>query len=310
MPAQAFPADGDAFFQPRPGVNMVRYDIVNSIDREGMKALRKLSHELGWEEAKASRRAGGARAESFLSQSVLDCEQDTDTQFHFMGRKFVLGDTFDFKTEPYAEDLERNYTWTREARRQADWVVVGFHDQGARRPADEEHTKIFARGSIDAGADVYVAHGARHGGVEIYNGKAIIYGQPVFYFQNEAVRYAPPDLKVRYGLRPDSTTGEFLETRAAGEGRAGGAVAGMRADAFRGSVIHSVEFGADGNVKEVRIYPLEMKMTGTRADRGRAMLADPASEGAKQLLERAAANSEPFGSRVEIENGVGIVRPK
>lgn len=157
MPTGVMPGDADAFFKARPGINLLRYDAVNTVDKEAFGALKRMSKALGWEEAKAGRRAGGGRAEPFVSQSILGCEQDNAKQFHFMGRKFVLGKSFDFSTEPYEADLQRNFKWVREARRTADFVVAALHDQGARREQDEVHVRAFARGAIDAGADVAVA---------------------------------------------------------------------------------------------------------------------------------------------------------
>ncbi len=308
MPVGVMPADGDAFFKPRPGVNLLRYDAVNTLDREGMDALKRLSEKWGWERAKNTRRNGGARAEAFISPSILDCEQDTDTQFHFMGRKFELGDAFDFYTEPYQDDLERNYKWIREARRSADWVVAALHDQGSRRPSDENHVKEFAHGCIDAGADVFLAHGGRHGGIEIYKGKVILFGCPPFYFQNESIRHNPPELKMRYGLDSTSTTAEFLAKRAEAEGRVG-SVAGMDPGEFgRGSVLQQVVFDGNGDVTEVRIHPLEYRRTGRNTERGKALLAERGSPAAEQMLERARARAEAYGTTVEVKDGVGYVR--
>src|SRR5260370_20630532 len=138
------------------------------VDWANLEALRSGSQELGWESAKANRRRGGGRDEALIGPSVTGGEQDSDTEVHFMGRKFALADRFDFTTAPYQVDLERNYRWIREARRQAEFVVVAFHDQGARRPAEEEYTRIFAYGAIDAGADIYVNTGCRHGGLETH----------------------------------------------------------------------------------------------------------------------------------------------
>ena len=307
-PAAVMPADEGPMFKGRPGVNLLRYDIVNTVDQEGLDALRRLSNKLEWEEAKASRREGGGRAEAFIGESIFGGEQDTDTEFHFMGRKFKLGDKFDFYTEPYKSDLERNYKWIQEARRHADWVVVGLHDQGARRPFDEEHSKVFARGSIDAGADIYLNHGAKHGGIEIYKGKVILYGQPSWYLQNEQVRRVPLEMMNRWGLDYDNTAADFLEARQSGEGRAGGPVVGRAFAGVRGGAIHVIVYNEDRQLKEVQIHPLAA-LSGSRSERGRPLLAEPGSDVSKAVIQRAAEMSEPFGTKVEVRDGIGVVRP-
>ncbi len=308
MPLAMLPADGNSYFNPRPGVNLIRYDTVNIIDRNGMDELRRLSEAWGWEKSKATRRIGGARAEAFLSQKIIGCEQDTDTQFHFMGRKFELGDKFDFRTEPWEEDLERNYKWIREARRCSDIVIAALHDQGARRHQDEEHVKIFARGSIDNGADIFFANGGRQGGVEIYKGKVILYGSSLFYFQNESIRRNPPELMQRYGLDPASTSSEFLETRAKAE-RVGGTVAGMAKDEFVGGVVQQVVYDKDRKLKEIRIIPIERQSMGPASERGRSIMVEPGTPMSKHILDRAIARSADYGTKIIVENGIGYVRP-
>lgn len=298
MPSHMMPADQGPEFKSRPGVNLLRYDSVITVDSATMDALRRASKELRWEEAKASRRSGIGKAVAFVGPTLLGGEQDTDIVFHFMGKKFVLGDHFDISTEPYQEDLERNYRWIREARRQADFVVVALHDQGVRRVFDEEYTKIFAKGSIDAGADVYLNNGARHGGVEFYAGKTILYGVPNFYLQQDQVTAVPHEMLLRWGMSTDTTAGEFLAKREMGEGKAG-----------RHSAIHQVVYDENREVKEVRIYPLEY-IDGSRSQLRRPMLAKPGSKISDLVLKEAIERSKPYGTDVEIRDGVGIARPK
>lgn len=143
--------------------------------------------------------------------------------------------------------------------------------------------------------------------MEVYKGKVILYGCPPFYFQNESIRHNPPELKMRYGLDPASTTAEFLEERAKGEA-VGGSVVGMRRDEFgRGSVLQQVVFDDNHEPKEVRIYPLEYQSTGARSERGRALLAEPGSPAATTMLERSAARSKPYSTEISLQNGIGII---
>jgi poly-gamma-glutamate synthesis protein (capsule biosynthesis protein) len=310
MPAAVMAADEGPMFKSRPGLNVIRYDAVTLVDRTTFDTLRKASQELGWEQAKASRRRGGGRDEALIGPSVLGGEQDTDSEFHFMGRKFALADRFDFTTAPYQVDLERNYRWIREARRQAEFVVVAFHDQGARRPTEEEYTRIFAYGAIDAGADIYVNTGCRHGGIEIYKGKLILHGLPAFFIQNEQVRQVPNQMMARFGLRPDeSTPADFLDARDRGEGHGANIMSSFRNTDFRGSAVHTVRYDENRNLKEVRIYPLTKISTGPRSQLGRPQW-DPDTEEAQQVLARAMERSKRFGTKIEPKDGFGIVRVK
>jgi len=78
---------------------------------------------------------------------------------------------------------------------------------------------------------------------------------------------------------------------------------------FRGSAVHTVSYDESRNLKEVRVYPLTKISKGPRSQLGRPRW-EPDTEEAQQVLERAVERSKRFGTRVAVENGVGIVRVK
>ena len=69
-----------------------------------------------------------------------------------MGRKFVEGDEYSFRTIAYAPDVERIAKSVVEARRHADWVVASFHQHGAARSSEEtsDHTVTLGRAVLEA----------------------------------------------------------------------------------------------------------------------------------------------------------------
>jgi poly-gamma-glutamate synthesis protein (capsule biosynthesis protein) len=230
-----------------------------------------------------------------------------------MGRRFALGDEFNFRTEPFEEDLERNYRAVREARMQADVVVVAFHGQGVRRRVTEEHSRIFAHGAIDAGADVYLDHGGVYTGYELYNGKPILYGIGTFMLQNEQVQQVPYDMMKRWGLSYEQGAADFVAARQTGEGQAGGPVVGMKAQdvkaLFSGGPLPVVVFDENKQFKEVRVHVV-MPLEAPRTQRGRPGLAEPGSEAAKAVLDRIVQTSKSqYGTTVEVVDGVGLLRP-
>lgn len=103
---------------------------------------------------------------------------------------------------PVQEDVQRILQVVREARAQADIVIVSQHNHlypGVERPADftqillselpvrlapAEWLKPWARQLVDAGADVLSMHGPpfMHG-VEVYKGRPIFYSLGNFIFQ-------------------------------------------------------------------------------------------------------------------------------
>jgi hypothetical protein len=135
----------------------------------------------------------------------------------------------------------------------------------------------------------------------------ILYGASLFYFMNEDSRLNPPELKARYGLDPKLTSSEFLAARAKAEA-IGGTVAGMRKDEFIGGAIHQVVYNDKRELKEVRIIPIERQSTGLLSERGRALVVEPNTPMSKHVLERAQERSKPYGTKVEIDNGIGYIR--
>jgi len=66
-----------------------------------------------------------------------------------------------------------------------------------------------------------------------------------------------------------------------------------------------MEFVGD-KLKELSLYPIELGMEKPRSQRGRPMLANP--ELATKILEIIKSLSEPYGTRIEIVDNVGIVQ--
>ena len=95
----------------------------------------------------------------------------TQTEYNYRGDRYQLGETFDIRTSCNEDDVEENLRQIREARRQADWVIVSLHNQeliGRSWLTAKKRTKIteqpsfvhdFAHRCIDAGADVFACHG-------------------------------------------------------------------------------------------------------------------------------------------------------
>jgi poly-gamma-glutamate synthesis protein (capsule biosynthesis protein) len=307
-PAGYMPSDELPPYKSRPGINLLRYDAAIHVDREAFDQIRRISEQLDWGRGKQVRFKGAARSEPLIGTTLRGWEKDTDTEFFFTGRKFILDDEFRMSTFAFEEDLNRIYKHVSEARRHADVVIVALHDQ-SHGVAVHDYISTFAHGVIDAGADVYLNHGGLQRGIEIYKGKFILYGQPPLYLQNNEVTQLPSSMKLRMGLAMDSTAGELLEDRAQNRNRA--AAAGGRINAFSGigSAVHTAVFGEKAQLKEVRIYPTEEYVIDGRRERSSVpRLAEPGSDKFKAVIERAQGRSEAFGTKIEVRDGMGIVR--
>ncbi len=264
----------------RPGLNPIRYETHVTLTPDRMAGLRS---------ALGSFRPGFASAQTV----------------NFGGVRFSEGSVAGVKTVPHAGDLAEILEVVREARRQAEWVLITSHThEGAgRRDVPADFIVEAARAAIDAGADMFIGHGPHVlRGIEIYQGKPIFYSLANFIFQNETVELQPHDNYAQFGLSHEDHPGRFQDTRIEAMG-SGSFPAGQ---GFWESVVPTVEF-EDGMLKEIRLHPITLGFGLPRPVRGRPMLTDGAH--GREILEGLAELSAAFGTTLTIENGVGVIRP-
>ena len=77
-------------------------------------------------------------------------------------------------------------------------------------------------------------------------------------------------------------------------------------DLWYQSVVTTSRF-EKGRLAEIRLHPVDLNYAARGADRGVPRLATP--EVARTILERLQRLSQPFGTRIAIEQGVGVIRP-
>jgi poly-gamma-glutamate capsule biosynthesis protein CapA/YwtB (metallophosphatase superfamily) len=172
-----------------------------------------------------------------------------------------------------AADVARNLAAIDEAAGRAD-VVLAYHhnhflEEGGRRTSQWQCE--FARRCIDAGASLYVSHGApRLHGIEIYRGRPIFYGLGNLIFQ--------------------TATAE-----------------GHYDDAVWQSVVAECRFDG-GSFRAMSLTPvrLDERGGGDLAARGRPSIARAAEAAA--ILDRLAELSRPFGTVIDRAGETAIVR--
>lgn len=280
----------------RPGINPVRFSTTYTVDRNAFDELRRISGALGLEAHKEALRR-------FRMSGALP--EDTDTEFHFLDSKFVLGEEFKTGTTLNAADRDGNLKWVRDARRMADWVLVSVHchESGPHRDVPPEFLEDFARACIDDGADVFIGHGPHvTRGIEIYKGKPILYSLGNFIFQNDTVRWQPSYNYDLVKLGPAATPADFYDARSENDTR------GFPADpVYWESIAVRCEFTA-GKFDHLVVYPIDLGHKKPRSQRGRPVLASP--EMGARVLDRMQRLSRPYGTVIDIEGGVGTVRPR
>jgi poly-gamma-glutamate synthesis protein (capsule biosynthesis protein) len=206
-------------------------------------------------------------------------------------------------TRPDPDDVAEIAAVVRSARRLADHVLVTIHAHESKGstsvPAD--FIVEFARAMVDAGATMFVGHGPHVlRGIEIYKGAPIFYSLGDFVFQNETLLRLPSDNYDTYDLGPDEHVADFNASRYRNE------TTGFPANReIWESVIARPTF-ADGKLVALALHPITLGFGEPAWVRGRPMLArgDLAAKILNDLVERSA----PYGTRIDVRDGVGHVR--
>ena len=278
----------------RPGLNALRHTTAYTVDKRAFDAMRRVSRELGFEARNAAQRR-------FRPKGAI--MEDNDTQINFLGRKFLRGEEFSTSTTPNRRDMEENLKWIEDAVRMADWVFVSFHchENGQSMDDPPEFLQTFARACIDAGADGFLGHGPHvTRGIEIHRGRPIFYSLGNFIFQNDTVRWQPALNYESVGLGPNATPADFYDKRSENDTR------GFPGDSvYWQSVVAECRF-EERKLDQITLHPIDMGHGKPRSQRGRPVIAK--GPVMRVALDRTKRLSKRFGTEVEIENGVGVIR--
>jgi capsule synthesis protein PGA_cap len=197
-------------------------------------------------------------------------------------------------------DLQDNLRSIKNGKEYSDFMIATIHahqgDSILQSFLFEDHPPDFvvelAHASIDNGADAFVGHGPHVlRGIEIYKGK------PIFYDLGEFFREWDWSCDCNFTPNGDVTQAENV-------------VRGLEA---RG-VVEPINYESaiavskfdKGQLQEIRVYPIWARHDGPLSRRGVPMTAPPAI--AQRILQRLQKLSEPFGTRIAIENNVGVIR--
>lgn len=297
-------------FAGRPGINPLRASFKYVLKAEAAEQMKAIARELDvLRENDGSTMGTGLKVGEFGFQMPGD--QSTRAS-----NAFVVGDTFEIQSSCHKRDLEGNLRSIDEARKMADLVIVAHHfniADGKRREKVPMFVREFAHAAIDAGADVYIAHGWHWClGIEVYKGKPIIYGTGNFFAQSEFIRRVPYDSYETWGHDMDRLTTLNPADHPLHPGL------DKHVEAWWGSALMNLEV-KDGKFVSMKLHAVEMGRTAREGTitrktgqgehaltEGRPLLAE--GETAERTLKRIQRLSQNFGTEVSIEDGVGVVR--
>jgi poly-gamma-glutamate synthesis protein (capsule biosynthesis protein) len=196
--------------------------------------------------------------------------------YEFFGLRLEAAEKPEHRRGAEPEDVERNLRAIADAAAQSDRVIVYVHHHHwePRWEQVPPWFRQFAHECIDAGAGAVVSHGVPMlQGMEIYKGAPLLFGLGNFIFHT---------------YQPTKYTDERIWQ----------------------SVVAKTFFSG-GELERVELYPIvlggEDALLNDRYDARRVPHLARGAYGTA-ILERMASMSETFGTRVEIEEGRGIVR--
>lgn len=278
--------------QGRPGLNPLRVETTYEVSASQLDALRSIALDLGIEQERQQ-----------VIQMGFKFPPASPDIFPFLDGNFREGSRAAIRTAPKSADMEAISTWTQEARRRADTVIVSIHshEQGGTKEEPAEFLRTFAHRVIDEGADVVVGHGPHLlRGMELYRGKPIFYSLGNFIGQNELVERLPADSYERFRVDPAATPGQIFESRSQNDTKS------FPADVrFWQTVMPLCDF-ADGQVTRIELVPVTLGHGQRPHRRGRPRLA--AGTEATEILTRFADLSTPFGTNIACDGDRGVVQ--
>jgi poly-gamma-glutamate capsule biosynthesis protein CapA/YwtB (metallophosphatase superfamily) len=148
----------------------------------------------------------------------------------------------------------------------------------------------FTHELVDNGADMYVGHGNHTiQGVEIYKGRAIFYNLGNFAVHEILVdgENIPPGMTA---VENDELSTDRLQTP------------------DNMSALVAVTRYENGKLAEVRLYPIDLGVGKNRPWSHMSIAQTPSPALAADILKKVQEYSAPFGTKISIENGVGVIR--
>jgi poly-gamma-glutamate capsule biosynthesis protein CapA/YwtB (metallophosphatase superfamily) len=268
----------------KPGLNPLHVTPFNVVTAEQMRALRQIRDsvysrrgEVPVPVAPVARNEPTGRLELFRSWYKVGTQPGNLT----------------YEIDP--DDLRGIVASVRTGKQLADFMVVAIHCHqnsfAFQAYSHDNQTPDFlvqlAHTVIDNGADVFIGHGVHTlRGVEIYKGKPIFYGISNFFYHPNASQ----DVVNPNGAPPVSS--------------------GVGAQTHQPDNMEPLLVTARherGRLVEARLYPVDIGID-YRPTSKIGNPTTPRPEVARRILEKVQQLSQPFGTKIDIENGVGVIR--
>ncbi len=273
----------------RPGLNPLRVHFSIVTDKEIFKSLKKLSNDIF----------------EYFKIPAIGRGEDKPGEARILGVEygFKEGKSLKFEAVCNKPDILRVVESVKIAKNNSHIVIASLHaheiypDTHKPFPYLEE----FAHAVIDAGADIVVSSGPHQlSSIEIYKGKPVFYslGNFMFHFHNH--RSFPLEMFDAYPVRgnpKDSTSMTSVLSQSY-----------FKNHLYWWSIIPQVTFNEDGEVVEIKVFPIYLGKGKTLYDKGTPVLAD--DETSEKIISHLQNISKDYGTEIFISQGTWKIRIK
>ena len=281
-------ADAAGAAPARPGVNPLGVTVWNTVTAEQFNHLKAILDSVV-----ARRHEADVIVPSDLPPAL------PPGRLMLWGQRYMVADKpGELHYDVDASDEQAQMLAVRNAKEVADFVAFHMHVHHNRYSFQQyshdnyppDYLRPFLHKLIDNGLDMYFGSG-NHSmqGIEIYKGRPIFYNQGNFGVDLVRQPDSPPNAANMTRTEARETAAAYLQDEPT-------SVAYMANTTYK-----------DGRLVEIRIYPVDVGI-GRRAWSRENIPETPSPELARSILERIQKYSEPFGTKVSIENNIGIIR--
>ena len=275
------------YLKGRPGLNPLNIDYNVKIDRELFQRLKKVEVAVGREQGQNEFRE--------ITELLGEAPED---QIYISDYPITRGDRLELLSPAREADVKRIAEAVKVARRNSRLVLATLHAHECQEKLEipSPFQQPFARACIDAGAGAFLAAGPHVlRGIEIYKGKPIFHGLGNFFFQIYTMEPMPAEAFASWGLDPNTLDISQFGDRI---------VTYQKQKRFWETFLPIVAYEGD-DLASIELYPVELGFAEAPYHRGLPTLAR--GEEAASILGRLAELSKPFGTRIEVRDGVGHV---
>lgn len=275
----------------RPGLNGLRISEHIEVTPEQFEVIEEVIRTCGIND-----QINISRAEGYTQSKIKDGVIE-------LGKKinFHRGEKAYYHAAINEKDMARIQHAIMEAKSQADYILVSVHSHqvtGTSKETPPDFLTNFAHRCIEMGAHAVLGHGPHLlRPIEIYQNRPIFYSLGDFMLHNESVTFAPEDMYEKYSLTSDDLLSEIYRKRSRDY------TCGLLTDhRMLESVVPYFEM-EDGKLTHLELMPIELGF-----DKPRYRMGDPQLCTDHGIIERLQALSEPYGTKITLDDrGFGVV---